>query len=98
MSSPSNIYAHGSQDIVTLVEGTFYWDLYLTETVCKSRITDYCAVAGLNYGPRKELVNNIDQIANAYAMIYEDQYGGLYKLLGGNVFDNSFIGWSVSFD
>lgn len=49
--------------------------------------------AGLNYGPRKELVTNIDQISNQYSMIYEDQYGGLYKLLGGNVFNNSFIGW-----
>ncbi|OQV17328.1 putative Arylsulfatase B [Hypsibius exemplaris] len=49
--------------------------------------------AGLTVGPRKELVNNIDSILHQYAMIHEDQYGGLYKLIGGNAFDNSYFGW-----
>ncbi|XP_055333730.1 arylsulfatase B-like [Paramacrobiotus metropolitanus] len=48
---------------------------------------------GLNYGPRTELVNNIDTINPQYAMIYQDTYGGLYKIIGGNIFDNSFLGW-----
>ncbi|XP_055333762.1 arylsulfatase B-like [Paramacrobiotus metropolitanus] len=48
---------------------------------------------GLNYGPRTELVNNIDGTNNQYAMIYQDTYGGLYKLIGGEIFDNSFLGW-----
>ena len=26
-------------------------------------------------------------------MTYEDQYGGLYKIIHGNVFDNAFLGW-----
>jgi hypothetical protein len=49
--------------------------------------------AGLSYGPRKEIPNNIDTNSNQYAMIYEDQYGTLYKVIGGNVFNNRFIGW-----
>jgi len=48
---------------------------------------------GLNYGPRTELVNNIDTKGNQYAMIYQDSYGTLYKLQGGNVFGNTWIGW-----
>ncbi|XP_055333780.1 arylsulfatase B-like [Paramacrobiotus metropolitanus] len=48
---------------------------------------------GNNYGPRTELVNNIDSILNQYAMVYQDQYGGMYKLIGGNVFNNQFFGW-----
>jgi arylsulfatase A-like enzyme len=48
---------------------------------------------GLSHGPRKELVNNIDTRYHAYAMVYEDQYGGLYKIIGGNVFNNRFLGW-----
>ncbi|GAU92446.1 hypothetical protein RvY_04524 [Ramazzottius varieornatus] len=49
--------------------------------------------SGLNYGPRKELPNNIDSLGHQYAMLYEDQYGGLYKVIGGNVMDNSYLGW-----
>jgi arylsulfatase B len=49
--------------------------------------------AGLSYGPRKELPVNINAPSHTQCMIYEDQYGGLYKLLQGNVFDNSFFGW-----
>lgn len=43
---------------------------------------------GLNYGPRTELVNNIDTLGGTYAMIYQDSYGVLYKIIGGNVFNN----------
>lgn len=48
---------------------------------------------GLSVGPRKEVPINIDGRTKSYAIIYEDQYGGIYKLYGGNVFDNTFTGW-----
>ena len=49
--------------------------------------------AGISYGPRRELPVNINAGTNTSCMIYEDQYGGLFKLLAGNVFDNTFAGW-----
>ncbi|OQV17334.1 hypothetical protein BV898_08583 [Hypsibius exemplaris] len=53
------------------------------------------SAAGLTVGPRKETVNNVDSILNQYAMTYVDSYGGMYKPIGGNVFENSFLGWFV---
>ena len=47
-------------------------------------------------GPRRELVNTIENVGNQYAMIEEDkQTGNYYKLIGGEMFmrDRSFLGW-----
>ncbi|XP_055343843.1 arylsulfatase B-like isoform X2 [Paramacrobiotus metropolitanus] len=51
---------------------------------------------GQNYGPRRELVNNIDSRGGSYAMIYQDQYGGMYKIYGGNLYMNNYFGWGVT--
>ncbi|OQV17335.1 Arylsulfatase I [Hypsibius exemplaris] len=51
---------------------------------------------GSSVGPRKELVNNIDTLGRMYAMIMEDEFGHLYKLIGGNVFENNWAGWDIT--
>ncbi|OWA52653.1 Arylsulfatase B [Hypsibius exemplaris] len=50
-------------------------------------------VNGETSGPRNELVINIDLVANQYALIKEYPYNVLYKMIGGNVFNNSYTGW-----
>lgn len=50
---------------------------------------------GLDDGPRTEVLLNIDTVRNHAGIIYKDFDGGLYKLISGNVFDNSFTGWYV---
>lgn len=49
--------------------------------------------SGSNVGPRTELVINIDARGNQSAMIYEDEYGVLYKIIRGNVVNENFTGW-----
>lgn len=49
---------------------------------------------GERKGPRTELALNIDNKYRNYGMIYEEPGTGLYyKLLGGNSFNNSYLGW-----
>ncbi|XP_055333781.1 arylsulfatase B-like [Paramacrobiotus metropolitanus] len=53
------------------------------------RFHDYYAI-----GPvRDEVVNNIDGVTNQYSITIMEDNGKLYKLLGGNVFNNSYLGW-----
>lgn len=48
---------------------------------------------GSGIGSRSEIVNNIDGLTNQYAMVQENPVGGLFKIIGGNIFNNSFLGW-----
>ena len=62
--------------------------LFLAKKIIKNLQT-----VGLNYGPRKEVPINIDGGTQSYSMVYEDPYGTLYKIYGGNLFDDTFAGW-----
>ena len=48
---------------------------------------------GPSEGPRSEVVNNIDTLGNSYSITMKSSFGLLYKLIGGNVMDNTFLGW-----
>ena len=49
---------------------------------------------GEQKGPRTELMVNLDNLLGDHAVIYEEPVTGvLYKLIGGNSFNNSYTGW-----